>query len=274
MSTRSARSFLAVAAVVLAGLAPGLAANAATQHAPPAQATTRFTVVAHLSTHSVRAGHPAMIDGSVAPARAGKKVYLQQEQSGTWKTIDARKLNAASEYSFTVTPRGSGTKVYRVLKLRERAIGRAASPARTLISYRWFRLDQLQWPEFVDFHFEAAAIDATPYAHALVSPLIDLDESEFAHANLNGKCTTMTGVWGLTDDSSPGAQAFIAVSGDATAPLQSATLVAGPGQRVTVDVRGNRRLLVGVTNEADTGAVPAIAQGKVLCAFDHAPVGP
>jgi hypothetical protein len=267
MIANKSRCAASIAAAMVAGLIPGISAYAAT-----AQAPSRFTVVAQLSTHSVRAGHPATIGGSVAPARPGKKVYLQQGQLGTWKTIDATKLNGASEYSFTVTPRGSGTKYYRVLKPREGAVGRAASSVRKLNSYRWFRLDQLKWPLFDHFRFDSATISATQYAHALVSSLIDVDESEFAQASLDGRCTTMTGVWGLTDDSSQGAEAVLAVSGDATAPLYSATLVAGPGQRVTVDVRGDRRLLVGVTNETDTGTVPAIAQGRVLCAFDHAPM--
>jgi hypothetical protein len=268
MSARSARSALAVAIALVAGLVPAMAANAATHHAPPAQAPTTFRVVAHLSTHFVRIHHSASIAGSVAPARAGQKVYLEQEtRFRTWKTIDATKLNAGSEYSFTVTPIASGSKFYRVVKLRDRAIGRAVSPIRTLNATRWFSLDTLQFSQFDGFRFGTVTIDGVQLDLSISATLSGSGDSHTAEADLQRRCTAVKGTLGLDDISDTGSSAQITLGTDKTIQLDP-TLALGDSQAFRLPVTGVSHLEVEVDNRADTIAFPAVGDAEALCAFE------
>jgi hypothetical protein len=265
---KKARSAVTVAAVLAAAVVPAVSAHATTGRGP-----SRFTVVAHLSTHSVRAGHSATIGGSVAPVRPGKTVYLQQERFGTWSTIRTTKLNGASEYSFTVTPLGSGTKYYRVTKLREGAIGRASSPVRKLSSYRWFRLDQLQFTERDGIFFDPETINGTVFQNAMYAVLNSSGGSEFAVVELGRACTSVRGTLGLTDVSDPSSQADIAISVDG-APRLDYQPTPTDSEHVRLSVSGARQLRVDLTDLLATTASPAIGGGQALCAFDMPPVQP
>jgi hypothetical protein len=266
-ATTPARSFLAVAAALVAGLAPGVSAEAR-------MAPTSFRVTASLSTQAVRAGHSATIGGSVAPARPGATVYLQQERFGNWTTIGTKLLNRASSYSFTVTPRGAGTKYYRVLKLRQGAVGRAISPVRKLHSYDWFRFDQLQFLARDGIFFDSKTIAGTIYSTVMYSTLTGLDAKEVGVLDLSGQCRRVRGTEGITSGSDPNAVAEIAISTDGTPPQRDAQFDATTSEALTLGVRGVQALRVVFKNGSAAVSEPAIANGAALCDFDGPPVLP
>jgi hypothetical protein len=268
MIAKRVLSAVAVAGALVAGLAPGVSAEAQTVLVPSA-----FTVVAHLDTNSVRVGHSATISGSVAPARPGKPVYLQQDRFGAWKTIGTSKLNAASQYSFTVTPAGSGPKLYRVVKLREGAIHRATSPTRRLNSYRWFRLDQMPFSQQDGIFTNPETINGIVFDHALYADLSVPDASEVAEIELFRSCTSVRGTLGLTELSDASSQADIAISVDG-APRLDYQPTTNDSQHFRVPVAGARHFRVDLRNLTDAHVYPAIGGGQALCAIAVPPLVP
>ena len=266
MITKRARAAVAIAAALIAGLAPSASAGARV-------APTSFRVTASLSTQAVRAGHPATMGGSVAPARPGAKVYLQQERFGNWTTIATTLLNRSSSYSFTVTPRGPGTKVYRVFKHRQGAIGRAISPVRRLHSYNWFRFDQLAFLARDGIFFDSKAIAGTIYSTVMYSTLTGLGAKEVGVLDLSRQCRRVRGTMGLTSGSDANAVAEIAIRTDGTLQLE-AQLDPSTPDPFTLGVRGVKALQVTFTNVSDAVSEPAIANGAALCDFDLPPVVP
>jgi hypothetical protein len=266
MIAKRVLSAVAVAAALVAGLAPGVSAEARV-------APTSFRVTASLSAQAVRAGHSATIGGSVAPARPGAKVYLQQERFGNWTTIATTLLNRASSYSFAVTPRGAGTKYYRVFKRRQGAVGRAISPVRRLHSYDWFRFDQLQFLARDGIFFDSKAIAGTVYSTVMYSTLTGLGAQEVGVLDLSRQCRRVRGTMGLTSDSDAGSVAEIAISTDGTLRRDGQFDPSQP-TALTLGVRGVRALQVAFTNASALVAEPAIANGAALCDFDGPPVLP
>jgi hypothetical protein len=267
MRATPARSVVAVAVALAAGLVPATTSWAVAAPPTTAPASTTFRVVAHTSTHFIRIHHSATITGSVAPARAGQKVFLQQEDlAGSWHTIDATKLNAASEYSFTVTPIASGVKYYRVLKLRAGTIGRATSPVKRLNATRWFDLDTLQFSQFDGFTLNTVTINGTQFSESIYATLLVRGDSATAVADLQRRCTAVKGTLGLADSSDPSSSAQITLGTDRTIQLDP-TFAPGESQTFRLHVTGVSHLEVQVDNLADKTAYPALGNPEALCAL-------
>ncbi|WP_371406767.1 S8 family serine peptidase [Kribbella sp. NBC_00662] len=74
----------------------------------------RPTISAALSPASIRLGGTTAFSGYVAPAHAGKVVYLQQYGSKVWKSIASVKLSTSGKYAFGIRPAIRGQIAYRV----------------------------------------------------------------------------------------------------------------------------------------------------------------
>ncbi|MFI7574495.1 hypothetical protein [Micromonospora sp. NPDC049497] len=76
----------------------------------------RADVTATVSRTSFALGGSVTMSGSVSPAHAGQRVYLQQNVNGVWSTVASATLSSTSSYVFTVTPSTRGTHTYRVYR--------------------------------------------------------------------------------------------------------------------------------------------------------------
>lgn len=64
---------------------------------------------------TIRSGDRATISTTVWPDANGKKVTLQRRVDGAWKTVTTGKTSTTKATTFTVTPKGKGKHVYRVV---------------------------------------------------------------------------------------------------------------------------------------------------------------
>jgi serine protease len=72
------------------------------------------TISATLAPATIRLGQVTKFSGYVAPAHAGKWVYLQQYGNQTWKSIAWVKLSTSGAYAFGIKPAVRGKIAYRV----------------------------------------------------------------------------------------------------------------------------------------------------------------
>lgn len=72
------------------------------------------TISATLSPATIRLGQATAFSGYVAPAHAGKYVYLQQYGNKVWKSIAWVKLSSSGKYAFGIKPAVRGQIAYRV----------------------------------------------------------------------------------------------------------------------------------------------------------------
>ncbi|WP_350275319.1 S8 family serine peptidase [Kribbella sp. HUAS MG21] len=73
----------------------------------------RPTISAALSPSSIRLGGTTALSGYVAPAHAGKLVYLQQYGNKVWRSIASVKLSTSGKYAFGIRPAVRGQIAYR-----------------------------------------------------------------------------------------------------------------------------------------------------------------
>ena len=261
---RTARAAVALAVVLLA-------TGVVSAQADDTRSSTTFKVVAHLSTHSVRVNHPVTVSGSVTPVRPGKRVFVKQERrNGMWTTIGSAKLNGAGDYSFSVRPTQSGRLSYRVVKLREGTIGRGASLTRSLTSSRWFALDQLVITPSDQFLLGSVTINGAQFTRSIYAALPILSQAS-ADVELSGRCSTVKGTMGLSDNSSSSAEAEIKLSVDGTTGPDF-LFFQGGSKAFSIDVTGHSALGVDMVSQVDKAAYPAIGDGLALCSFRRAPV--
>ncbi|MEV6892802.1 S8 family serine peptidase [Kribbella sp. NPDC051137] len=74
----------------------------------------RPTISAVLSPATITLGKTTAFSGYVAPAHAGKPVYLQQYGNKVWKSIASVKLSTSGKYAFGIRPAVRGKIAYRV----------------------------------------------------------------------------------------------------------------------------------------------------------------
>ncbi|NUS00563.1 MAG: S8 family serine peptidase [Kribbellaceae bacterium] len=74
----------------------------------------RPTISAVLSPTAITLGKTTAFSGYVAPAHAGKLVYLQQYGNKVWKSIASVKLSTSGKYAFGIKPAVRGKIAYRV----------------------------------------------------------------------------------------------------------------------------------------------------------------
>ncbi|MGZ0149112.1 S8 family serine peptidase [Kribbella sp. WER1] len=67
-----------------------------------------------LSPAAIKLGKTTAFSGYVAPAHAGKPVYLQQYGNKVWKSIASVKLSSSGKYAFGIRPALRGKIAYRV----------------------------------------------------------------------------------------------------------------------------------------------------------------
>ncbi|MER7245917.1 S8 family serine peptidase [Kribbella sp. NPDC000426] len=72
------------------------------------------TMSATLAPTAIKLGATTAFSGYVAPAHAGKVVYLQQYGSKVWKSIASVKLSTSGKYAFGIKPAIRGPIAYRV----------------------------------------------------------------------------------------------------------------------------------------------------------------
>ncbi|MGY4772709.1 S8 family serine peptidase [Kribbella sp. CWNU-51] len=72
------------------------------------------TISATLAPAAIKLGNTTALSGYVAPAHAGRSVYLQQYGSKVWKSIASVKLSTSGKYAFGIKPAVRGQIAYRV----------------------------------------------------------------------------------------------------------------------------------------------------------------
>jgi hypothetical protein len=200
----------------------------------------------------------------VTPARNGSTVLLKQFSHGLWRTIQVRRLERGSTYAFVVQPLRPGLKLYRVVKPREGAIRKGISPTRSLTAYATRSLIDLPWPHNTGFAIGEATIGSVQYPDAVIG-LVDQSHTVSLAIDLKGKCRTLTGVVGLTPDSSTDARATVEISAGG---INLLTQTFGPTDTANLSARvtGAKLLHITVTGVAGDSSA-AIGAPIVRCAF-------
>jgi hypothetical protein len=72
------------------------------------------TISATLAPAAITLGKTTAFSGYVAPAHAGRSVYLQQYGNKVWKSIASVKLSTSGKYAFGIKPAIRGQIAYRV----------------------------------------------------------------------------------------------------------------------------------------------------------------
>jgi hypothetical protein len=92
----------------------------------------RTKVSARANHTSVRRGTTVKFTGSVAPRKAGARVYLQRYSSKKWRNVTSAKLSSKSAYSISVRQNSKGTQRYRIVTLWDTTNANAWSPTVTV----------------------------------------------------------------------------------------------------------------------------------------------
>jgi hypothetical protein len=89
-------------------------------------------VTARVDRTTVATGQATHLSGSVVPAAPGRRVELQREDGGTWRTVGSTRLGAASRYRFTIVAGPPGLIRYRVFIRGNARNAFGTSPTRRL----------------------------------------------------------------------------------------------------------------------------------------------
>lgn len=89
-------------------------------------------VTSALSPTTMARGSTTRMSGAVAPARSGKRVYLQRLVSGSWRNVTSTLLSSSSAYAFNIRLTSPGTYTYRVHKPGDSSFTAGYSPPRAV----------------------------------------------------------------------------------------------------------------------------------------------
>jgi lysozyme len=102
----------------------------------PASAVTASVlpiVAARLAAPTATVRHGVTLSGAVAPAMAGRTVYVQRLVNGTWTNIASTKLTSTSRFAIAVSGTRKGSYVYRVWLPASSAYAQSVSASVTLV---------------------------------------------------------------------------------------------------------------------------------------------
>jgi len=239
-------------------------ATVAVVDAGPAGAAATFKVTAKTSARTLVLDQAAKVSGTVTPTYAGQKVVLRQLLHGKYQTVASRLVHRG-QFTFTVRPSAAGVFTYRVYVGRHGARSAARSSTVRESVYRWHYLADMDSAGENDWWTDTAEVDGTTYTHSLV---VTVYEGTFvANYNLARKCSTMTGVAGLSDDATPDDTFEFGILGDGN-QLFTDTLQLGQHQTFKLNVQSVLRLELTGTPVSNQD-VDELVYGnpRVLCMF-------
>jgi hypothetical protein len=122
---RVAKLLAAAALLCIAPLAVTPTAGAAAPHP--------HTQIA-INHHVITVGRSATVHGYVRPKQPGQYVYLQRRVGSTrWVSLAKHRLGPRSQFSFTIRPSHTGTRIYRVVDPSTRRGPATSTSARVVL---------------------------------------------------------------------------------------------------------------------------------------------
>lgn len=248
----------------LASASAGQAAHAGhAGHAPSARAGA-FTVTASAFPVQPVLGEKVLISGKVRPAAPRAEVALQVKYAGRgWKTVDYRRLNGSSEYTFKDKVGSLRERRYRVVKAAagQRRAGRATTGVVTV--FGWRDLITLPATQNQGFGTGPKSINGTAYP-ASTYTVANAPQPAHVDYNLNRGCKQLTGTFGLADDSASAGRATVSLTADGT-PKYIRSFALAQSEQVSADVSGVFRITLAAV--ASDGGIGALGTPRVLCSF-------
>lgn len=240
--------------------------------AAPSEARGKFRVSATALNPSVVLGQRVRISGRVTPNAPGSRVLLQKRSApnAPWLRVGTTTVGADGSYLVGDTPASARRLWYRVLKPRAKrkkaGISRVlqvnvTAPPPAPPAPRWYYLTDLPQPDRSrDMTTDAVRINGSLYAKSLVS---DDQGTYYTEYNLSRKCTQLTGVLGMSDDSATKTQNKVELFSDSRS-IYSRTFSLGQAESRTFDVTGVLRLRFQTTTDKYS-AYGAFGSPRVLC---------
>lgn len=252
------------ALLIVAALTAAAGTTPATSAAPKHRAA--YTVTATASASTVVIGKTVKFTGSVSPAAVGEKVALQvrASKSKPWETTGVAKI--ASGGSYTVSDRPEVTKklTYRVVKPASDGHTAGVSASMTVTVYQWHYLTDLDYGAGRDVgEYDTVTINGNIYKKSLRAT--SGSYPGFLEYDVRRRCTTLTGVVGLSDFSSSDGSGEIELLADGNS-IYDHTFTFGTDESVSLDISNALRLRFEFTPLVHN-AYGAWGKPRILCAF-------
>lgn len=237
---------------------------------PSVGAGADYVVTASASAKELVFGKTVAFKGSVTPKAAGQAIYLQIRYSKTAQWTVEQKRMIASDGTFTLRDTASSLKTrwYRVWKPAASGHAGDVSDTMRVTVWRWHYLTDLEGKYvgrssgWVDYGV-TVAIDGNTYKKSIEYTAYNEGWIEY---NLSRKCKTVRATYGLTDDSSSGAQGNVEVLGDGTSKYVR-TFDLGQHETKSLGTRNVLRLRIEYAQFSEVDAYPATGSPRVLCRF-------
>lgn len=252
---------------LLAAGSLGVALLAASPTQAVATKSYAFTIAS--SARTVTLGGAVKLTGTVKPSTVGSALVVQQKAGSTWNKIRTIQTAAGSTFAVSVRPAAAGTATYRVCKAGAGAYRTTCSAPVGVGVYRWHYLTDFDAADSNGYINETAvAINGNSYARGLRDSYIG-QSIHYREYNLNRRCSTLTGVYGLSDTSRSGSQARVAVLADGNLKFEQ---VFSLGTAVSRSINVSTYLRVryetsGISNGTGSFGVGAVGNPRVLCRF-------
>jgi hypothetical protein len=254
------RSFVITTALAVA--TAGLAAVAA-----PAQAGVPWLVTIKADATQVTVGQTVSFTGKVTPSgkAAGLKVVLQEKAGAgkPWKVQHAVKVGALGRYHLSDKPTVNTSRQYRVVMPGTAQHARGVSSPVTVKVYGWSKLTAHPYVN-PDSMYPVASVNlnGVAYPKSISAQSVNPASVEF---NVDHKCISLKGTFGIDDRSETGAQSTVSALSDGT---QVYTHTFAVGEKAAQKIALDSPLKLKLTADSVVSGVRgygAIGTPKILC---------
>lgn len=244
-------------AVVMTLAFPGSSNAAAKGH-------YKFTIRAAKST--VVLGKTATVSGTVSHARTGSSLMMQQRHGKKWTNLRHVKVGTGHTFKYAARPSTPGAATYRACAPADKSHLAGCSSSVTVQIYKWHYLTDLNEIDGESVYTGTSNINGSTYTKSLHDGYPGYGTTWIEY-NVNRKCSTLTGTYGLSDNSATGSVSQIELLADGNS-LYKRAFSLGQSEQVTTKLSGYLRIRFEIVKASRPYyAYGAVGSPKVLCQF-------
>jgi hypothetical protein len=241
---------VAVAAMSLTGVTPADA--------------TDYTINMSVDRTKIILGQKVTFTATVSPSNPGGKVQLQKRESGTWKRVAVRKLNASSQAKFRVEPPRRGQHAYRLVRPPTPGSKRVIAGPLTITVQSWQFLDTLSPSPSKGVGTTSVSFGGKNFGRSLVFRNCEVTAKVWTF-NLGGRYDRFRTTVGVPDGGDPARSKNISVRVDGSLFFTNTAMKAGTSQPLDFSVAGRSQLTISVANPCgDPRAHGALGKPRLL----------
>lgn len=226
-----------------------------------------YNVTVSTSKTSVVIDQAIKVSGSVSPSYKGQTVELLRKTSKGYKNVSKHTV-VMGKYAFKLRPTAPGTFSYRIYAGKHGTRPAGHSEAFGVQVYEWHYLADLDHIGYYGWDTGSIEVNGKTYAHS-ISSTVGYNTQAVSY-NLARKCTKLTGIVGMTDDSTPGDDYIFEVTGYGNA-LANHDLLFGTDTPISLNVGSILRLQIdwqdGTQTNYDQNDTVVFGNARVLCRF-------